>query len=106
MNLLNNAGDAVEKLPARWVHVCAQEFEHHYEVSVTDSGLGIPLNIREHIFNSFFTTKEGAHANGLGLSVSKEIIDRHHGRIKLDETSLHTRFVIEIPKLHTLRSAA
>ncbi|MBM4084583.1 MAG: PAS domain S-box protein, partial [Planctomycetes bacterium] len=52
------------------------------DVSVRDSGPGIPVAIRERVFDPFFTTKE--KGTGLGLSVCYRIVERHGGRIKVE----------------------
>ena len=49
------------------------------EVSIEDSGPGIPIDKLEHIFDTFFTTKEGSM--GMGLSISRTIVESHGGRI-------------------------
>jgi signal transduction histidine kinase len=71
------------------------------EISVTDSGKGIPPEIREQVFNPFFTTKDIGKGTGLGLSVSKGIIESHHGMISIDAKCPNTRFIVRIPKKHS-----
>jgi signal transduction histidine kinase len=51
-------------------------------ITVADTGSGKPAAVLGHIFQPFYTTK-GASGTGLGLWVSSEIIDRHHGRLRL-----------------------
>jgi two-component system sensor kinase FixL len=55
------------------------------EVSVTDSGRGIPPEKLPRLFESFFTTKE--NGMGLGLAIARSIIDAHHGRISAENNS-------------------
>ncbi len=98
LNLLNNSFQAIEKLPDKWVQILVQEDREFVEISVTDSGSGIPPVTREKIFQPFYTTKDVGQGTGLGLSISKGIIENHNGTLKLDETSANTRFVIRIPK--------
>jgi len=65
-------------------------------IKVVDSGLGIPASIKEKIFNPLFTTK--ASGIGLGLSVVREIIEKHGGNIEwTSEQGKGTEFVISIP---------
>ncbi len=98
LNLLNNAHDAVENLPDPWVTLEAREVGNRVEISVIDSGSGIPVELREKILLPFFTTKEIGKGTGLGLSVSKSIIETHRGALFLDTGSAHTRFVMNLPK--------
>jgi C4-dicarboxylate-specific signal transduction histidine kinase len=99
MNLLNNGFDAVEELPVRWVRIACADIGDAIALSVTDSGPGIPVELREKILDPFFTTKEVGKGTGLGLSVSKAIVERHGGDLRLDTTQPHTCFVVELPKL-------
>jgi C4-dicarboxylate-specific signal transduction histidine kinase len=98
LNLLNNAHDAVEKLPDRWIELSVEDLEDAVRISVIDSGSGIASHIRGRILEPFFTTKEVGKGTGLGLSISKGIIESHHGNLYVDENWPHTRFVLEIPK--------
>ncbi|MDD5244990.1 MAG: PAS domain S-box protein [Syntrophorhabdaceae bacterium] len=53
------------------------------EVAITDTGTGIPEEIINNVLDPFFSTKKGSGGTGLGLSVTKGIIDRHHGSIAI-----------------------
>ncbi len=97
LNLLNNAYDAVCEEPMRVVAVEAKRVSNGVEVSVTDSGPGVPPELREKIMQPFFTTKEVGKGIGLGLSISTGIIQGHGGRFYLDESQAKTRFVIWLP---------
>ncbi|MGZ3713470.1 MAG: sensor histidine kinase, partial [Bdellovibrionota bacterium] len=98
LNLLNNAYDAVEGQPQPWIRVSFSENKNQVMITVTDSGKGIPLNLREKLFQPFFTTKEIGRGTGLGLSVAKGLVETHSGSLYLDPTCANTRFVVCLPK--------
>jgi two-component system, LuxR family, sensor kinase FixL len=82
MNLLLNGMEAMADTPEserRLLVRTAANGERRVEVSVTDSGRGIPLEKLPRLFESFFTTKESGM--GLGLAIARSIIDAHHGHI-------------------------
>lgn len=62
------------------------------KISVTDSGPGIPDEIREHIFEPFLSTKE--HGTGLGLAITKRIVTAHHGKIEVNSFPGGTVFTV------------
>ena len=64
-------------------------------ISVSDSGPGIPAEMRDRIFDPFFTTKQGG--SGLGLAVVHRAIDAHRGLVFLDSSTAGTRFTIVLP---------
>jgi signal transduction histidine kinase len=67
-------------------------------VSVGDSGCGIPEEIRNKIFDVFFTTKPAGVGSGLGLDIVKKIIEKHNGRIDLQsEVGVGTTFSVYLP---------
>jgi PAS domain S-box-containing protein len=70
------------------------------QVEVTDSGIGIPLEDRGHLFERFYraSTATGTAGSGLGLAISKAIADAHGGTIRIaDSGGSGTRFVVELP---------
>jgi C4-dicarboxylate-specific signal transduction histidine kinase len=98
LNLLNNAFDATESAPERWVNIVATEDNSEIKIRISDSGAGIPEKVREKIFQPFFTTKSIGKGTGLGLSLSYAIINDHGGDLSLDKNSPNTCFVIRLPK--------
>jgi two-component system sensor kinase FixL len=75
LNLVKNAIDAMEE-GGRLV-VAQTESGEQVEITIRDNGCGIPEENREKIFSPFFTTKQ--HGTGLGLNISKSIIEDHEG---------------------------
>jgi len=75
LNLVKNGAEAMSE-PGK-VSVASRLSGDNILVSITDGGQGIPASIKEKIFSPFFTTKE--HGTGLGLCISKRIVDEHPG---------------------------
>lgn len=97
INLLNNACDAIEERSEKWVKVWFEKSETLIIIHIEDSGPGIPEPIASKIFNPFFTTKGVGKGTGIGLSLSKRIIDDHGGSLELMKSS-NTHFVIKLPQ--------
>ena len=97
LNLLNNSYDAVLNLEEKWVELSVDNIDNTMVITITDSGRGISKDVQNKIFQPFFTTKEVGKGTGLGLSISKGIVEAHFGRFYLEERSVNTKFVIEIP---------
>src|SRR5882757_8116609 len=73
------------------------------EIRIRDNGTGIPPEVREKIFNPFFTTKPAGEGTGLGLSMSHDIIVKQHGgSISVEtEPGVFTEFIITLPRGNT-----
>ncbi|MDQ1255630.1 MAG: hypothetical protein QG656_222, partial [Candidatus Hydrogenedentes bacterium] len=105
LNLLNNALDAAAGMPERWVRLDIAEFGETIEFAVTDSGGGLPPDLSEKIFRPFFTTKPAGKGIGLGLVISKEIVETHGGLLFIDASCPNTRFVVRLPKQRQAKTA-
>jgi PAS domain S-box-containing protein len=103
LNLLNNAFDAVRRLDTKWVNVEVQNHFDRVEISIVDSGLGIPDEHHEKLFDPFFSTKEKKYGTGLGLSISKGLAEKHNAILEYDFLSKNTRFQLSLPKKQTLK---
>ncbi|WP_372654110.1 sensor histidine kinase [Halobacteriovorax sp.] len=98
VNLINNSLDAIATLDEKWIKVCVNLKGKNFEISVTDSGPGIPKKLQPHLFNLFFTTKSKSKENsGIGLSLSHQIIKDHNGALTYNAKSENTQFLITIP---------
>ena len=69
INMLNNSCDAVSKLQDRWVRLRVEQDDDFVHVSCTDSGGGIPTDVTERMFRTYFTTKSKSGGMGIGLSI-------------------------------------
>jgi C4-dicarboxylate-specific signal transduction histidine kinase len=98
INLLNNARDAVSGLDEKWIALQVRDAGAAVEISITDSGHGIPAEIQDKIFLPFFTTKPTGKGSGLGLSIINKIVQAHQGTISIDKECPNTRFRILLPK--------
>jgi signal transduction histidine kinase len=74
-------------------------------VTITDTGPGVPDTLRERIFEPFFTTKSVGEGCGLGLSISKDIVDAHGGTIALDSRPGHTAFQVTFARRAPVRTS-
>ena len=71
----------------------------HVEVCVRDNGSGIPAELKEKIFNPFFTTKPTDKGTGLGLALSSDIVREHGGSIRVEsEPDAFTEMIISLPR--------
>jgi signal transduction histidine kinase len=105
LNLFNNSLDAIFDSGTLSIQVRRRPpneslLQPHFQVEVSDSGVGIPAEEIEHIFDPFFTTKELGKGSGLGLAVCEEIVTRHGGRISVvSQPGRGTRFTILLPEI-------
>ena len=94
INLIKNAMQAVEHTSSPKIDITAKHTDTGYlEVSVVDNGPGIPLEIMDHIFIPFFTTKD--NGSGIGLSLSRQIMRNHGGSIEVVSSSGNTQFTLK-----------
>jgi two-component system sensor kinase FixL len=83
-NLVRNAAEAMQQSPRREVLVAtAPNSDDLIEISVADTGPGLPPEIRAHLFQPFFTTK--GNGMGIGLSVCRSIVEAHGGQLWADD---------------------
>ncbi len=100
LNLINNPRDAIAGLDKKWIQIDLQTEDEQgtIQVRVTDSGSGIPAEIREKIMLPFFSTKANGVGTGLGLSISKNLVESMGGHLTLDESAPNTCFVLSLPR--------
>jgi signal transduction histidine kinase len=96
VNLLQNAGDAMAETNSRVLSITAGRQGTQLRVAVSDTGPGItPANMRR-LFEPFFTTK-GERGTGLGLYITRQVIEDHRGTINVHTGHHGTSFVISLP---------
>jgi two-component system, NtrC family, sensor kinase len=98
LNIINNAFQALNNDEFKpLVTVSTKKIGDKIEISVRDNGQGIPDQIKEKIFQPFFTTKPTGQGTGLGLSLSYDIVKAHGGNLEFETTNYGTNFVIILP---------
>jgi two-component system cell cycle sensor histidine kinase/response regulator CckA len=79
--------------------------EQFVNITIADTGTGIPADIQSRIFEPFFTTKTAEKGTGLGLSSAYGIVQQHHGKITVSsELGKGTKFIVRLPVRKTLQS--
>lgn len=100
LNLMNNAFDAATGGENSFVALRVRKFNSHVEILITDNGQGIRPEFQDKIMQPFFTTKEIGKATGLGLSVSKGLVEGHQGTLTYLHVPGVTTFQILLPADH------
>ncbi|WP_437947961.1 AAA family ATPase [Sorangium sp. So ce296] len=105
VNLLNNAWYATRAKQATAgsdfapsIALSTKNLGDHVEIRVRDNGTGVPLAIRDSIFQPFFTTKPAGEGTGLGLSISHEIVQANGGTLRMEsEEGQFAEFIVKLP---------
>jgi len=97
LNLITNAAEAMKGMEGgKRIEITSSMGNKHILVKVSDSGPGIPSNLKEKIFDPFYTTKDGS--TGIGLSLSHRVITDHGGSLRVVPSKWDgAEFIIEIP---------
>jgi two-component system, NtrC family, sensor kinase len=96
--LIMNAIDAMPRGGNLWLQTRLSNDEKEIEIQVRDDGAGIAPDVLPQIFEPFLTTKESGHGVGLGLAISRGIVERHNGRIEVQsELGRGTTFTVTLP---------
>lgn len=96
VNLVMNAADAIGDRPDGRIRLSVDQSGDEAVVRVEDNGGGIPDAIREQIWEPFYTTK-GDRGNGLGLDISRRLVEFHKGTITCESSGETTSFEIRLP---------
>jgi two-component system NtrC family sensor kinase len=100
--LIMNAIDAMPRGGSLWIETRPGHDEGEIEIKVRDDGAGIAPDVLPQIFEPFLTTKERGHGVGLGLAISRGIVERHNGRMEVEsEVGRGTTFTVTLPSQAT-----
>ena len=102
LNILNNAKDALlqQNPENKTIKIRSRAGEYGVALTIEDNAGGIPKASLNKIFDPYFTTKFESNGTGLGLYMSKIIVEEHHqGQLKAENGPEGARFKIELPKL-------
>jgi signal transduction histidine kinase len=97
VNILKNAAEELDR--SEGVIRVYTSMENNYAVlRIEDNGPGIPDEVRKKVFEAFYTTKDSERGTGLGLSVSKGLIEAHNGTITVEKSEMGgAAFIIRLP---------
>lgn len=99
VNILKNSSEAYDdKKDKMIIKINTKKRNNYFELIIEDNGIGMDQETLNQVTDLFYTTK--THGTGLGTSLSKEIIDLHHGKIKYDSIlGIGTKVTIDLPLL-------
>ncbi len=98
MNILVNAGHAIEEKGEITIRSRYEEDCNSNRIEISDNGSGMPAEVKNRIFDPFYSTKEPGKGTGLGMSIAAEIIQKHRGTIEVEsQVGLGTTFQIYLP---------
>lgn len=95
-NIIHNAIQAMNSEGKITIDV-ERTGENRVQVRISDTGPGIPEEIRQKIFDPFFTTKKQGEGSGLGLDIVRKIVETHQGEISVDSEPGRTTFIVDLP---------
>jgi len=96
--LIMNAIDAMPRGGNLWIETGLSNDGNEVKIKVRDDGAGIAPDVLPQIFEPFLTTKESGHGVGLGLAISRGIVERHQGRIEVESAlGRGTTFTVTLP---------
>ena len=100
-NFVQNSIQAMPKGGSIYINTLLEQIEHAPEyavIEIRDTGIGIPEEIQEQIYDAYFTTKDATGGIGLGLAISHQIITAHKGKIEVrSKMGMGTAFKISLP---------
>lgn len=104
VNLLNNSFDALKGTADSWIKINLFLVDSIFFIEIIDSGPTIVPEVVDKMMEPFFTTKTAGSGTGLGLSVSKQIIQNHGGILEYDTSSENTKFLFQLKRSESLKN--
>jgi C4-dicarboxylate-specific signal transduction histidine kinase len=99
INIISNAIDSIENNGVIYIDTISNDKKH--EISIKDTGCGIPVENLDKIIDPFFTTKDPGKGTGLGLYITNTIIQQHNGSLLFDSAlDKGTKVLIHLPKTY------
>lgn len=95
INLIKNAIEAVESVSCPKIRIAVEPIHEGVQIFVEDNGVGIEADMKEQIFVPFFTTKQSG--TGVGLSLSKIMVQKNHGKVLVESEPGKTTFTVILP---------
>jgi len=99
-NVIINAVQASAEKKGSVAVTCTQK-DFYVDIRIEDNGSGITAAQMSKIFDPYFTTKQGKSGTGLGLYITKKVLEDHNGSIKVDSTPERTTFTIRLPLVNS-----
>lgn len=102
INLIDNSIHAIKAKEAHAnesILIVSEDHPDHISIKISDTGIGMTAEIKQRVFEPFYTTKEIGEGTGLGLSIVFGIIEKHKGTIDIQSTyGMGTTVIIKLPK--------
>jgi signal transduction histidine kinase len=99
INLLKNSIDAIKNNDNKWVKIEVLKESGYCVLKFSDSGISIDKQVQQNFFQPFFTTKNIGEGTGLGLYISRNLIESMNGTITYEAQNLNTTFAIKLKKI-------
>jgi signal transduction histidine kinase len=100
VNLITNSIEALPEVDDPWVRLEIESKDQNAIFTLTDSGAGIPLEVQEHMFEPFFTSRNVVERSGIGLYLSKSLVKQYGGTIAYNHESENTQFIVTLPLIN------
>ena len=106
MNIINNGVQAIlakkNQEESESITITTKDIGDNIEISIKDSGIGMTEEVKQKIYDPFFTTKDVGEGTGLGMSIVFKIIEKHGGKIKVNSSPGNgAEFIITLPRMQS-----